>query len=235
MTETQVALTRARSPDEYRDVLASNAEEYERLARMVGDMLFLAQAEHGLLVPSREPVDLANEVRELFDFFEALAEEKSLRLSLTGSGQVSGDKLMLRRGAGQPDLERHSPYAAGRQHPAFASRRRTAARPSPSRIPASRSRRNICRESSTASTVPTRRDTTATKAPASASPSPVPSSRRTAARFPCARRTMVPASRSSWPAERIGSATRRVAIRSGEESVFCSTALLRRGFTSADF
>jgi hypothetical protein len=28
---------------------------------------------------------------------------------------------------------------------------------------------------------------------------------------------------------------RRAAIRSGEESVFCSTALLRRGFISADF
>jgi len=36
-------------------------------------------------------------VRELFDFFDALAEEKGLRLTLTGSGQVSGDKLMLRR------------------------------------------------------------------------------------------------------------------------------------------
>lgn len=97
MTETQVALTRARSPDEYREVLASNAEEYQRLARMVGDMLFLAQADHGLIVPSREPVDLAAQVNELFDFFDALAEEKGLHLSLTGAGQVSGDKLMLRR------------------------------------------------------------------------------------------------------------------------------------------
>jgi two-component system heavy metal sensor histidine kinase CusS len=97
MTETQVALTRARSPDEYREVLASNVEEYERLARMIGDMLFLAQADNGLIVPNREPVDLAAEVRELFDFFDALAEEKALQLSLTGEGQVSGDKLMLRR------------------------------------------------------------------------------------------------------------------------------------------
>lgn len=97
MTETQVALTRARTADEYREVLASNSEEYERLARMIGDMLFLAQADNGLIVPNREPVDLANEVRELFDFFDALAEEKALRLSLAGSGQVSGDKLMLRR------------------------------------------------------------------------------------------------------------------------------------------
>ena len=97
MTQTQVALTRARSADEYREVLVSNAEEYERLARMIGDMLFLAQADHGLVVPSREPVDLALQVRELFDFFDALAEEKGLQLTLTGSGQVSGDKLMLRR------------------------------------------------------------------------------------------------------------------------------------------
>ena len=97
MTQTQVALTRARSPEEYREVLASNAEEYERLARMIGDMLFLAQAENGLVMPSRDPVDLALQVRELFDFFDALAEEKRLHLSLTGSGQVAGDKLMLRR------------------------------------------------------------------------------------------------------------------------------------------
>jgi two-component system heavy metal sensor histidine kinase CusS len=32
MTQTQVALTRARSAEEYREVLASNMEEYERLA-----------------------------------------------------------------------------------------------------------------------------------------------------------------------------------------------------------
>jgi two-component system heavy metal sensor histidine kinase CusS len=111
MTETQVALTRARSAEEYREVLASNAEEYERLARMIGDMLFLAQADNGLVVPNREPVDLANEVRELFDFFDALAEEKSLQLSLTGSGQVSGDRLMLRRALANliSNAIRHSP------------------------------------------------------------------------------------------------------------------------------
>lgn len=97
MTETQVALTRPRSADEYRDVMASNAEEYERLARMISDMLFLAQAENGLIVPSSEQVDLAEQVRELFEFFDALVEEKGLRLVLEGSSTVSGDRLMLRR------------------------------------------------------------------------------------------------------------------------------------------
>ncbi|HPT51286.1 MAG TPA: heavy metal sensor histidine kinase [Accumulibacter sp.] len=97
MTQTQVALTRARRPEAYREVLASNAEEYERLARMIGDMLFLAQADNGRLVPRRAAVDLAMQVGELFDFFDALAEEKMLRLTRCGAGEVRGDKSMLRR------------------------------------------------------------------------------------------------------------------------------------------
>ncbi|MBI4742996.1 MAG: hypothetical protein HY777_15925 [Betaproteobacteria bacterium] len=68
-------------------MLASNIEEYERLARMIGNVLFLAQADNGRIVPQREAADLAQEVGKLFDFFDALAEEKALRLSLTGSGR----------------------------------------------------------------------------------------------------------------------------------------------------
>jgi two-component system heavy metal sensor histidine kinase CusS len=97
MTQTQVALSRARTADEYREVLYSNAEEFERLARMISDMLFLAKSDNALIVPGQLPVDLAKEVRELFEFYEALAEEKTVRLSLVGDGQVAGDKLMLRR------------------------------------------------------------------------------------------------------------------------------------------
>lgn len=97
LTETQVMLSKARSADAYRDVLASNAEELERLARMISDMLFLAKADNGLVVPSRERVDLAAEVRDLFDFYDALAEEKKLALSLKGEATAEGDRLMLRR------------------------------------------------------------------------------------------------------------------------------------------
>ena len=72
MTQTQVALSRTRSAEEYREVLYSNSEEYERLARMIADMLFLAKSDNGLIVPRRESVDLATEVRELFEFYDAL-------------------------------------------------------------------------------------------------------------------------------------------------------------------
>jgi two-component system heavy metal sensor histidine kinase CusS len=100
MTQTQVALSKARSADEYREVLYSNLEEYDRIARMIGDMLFLAKADNGLIVPHSEPVNLAEEVRQLFDFYEALSEEQGVRLALAGEGGIQGDRLMLRRALG---------------------------------------------------------------------------------------------------------------------------------------
>ena len=89
MTQTQVALSRTRSAEEYREVLYSNSEEYDRLARMIADMLFLAKADNGLIVPRSETVDLAVEVRELFEFYDALAEDRAVRLALAGEAVPS--------------------------------------------------------------------------------------------------------------------------------------------------
>jgi len=97
MTQTHVALSRARTADEYRDILISNAEEFDRMARMISDMLFLAKSDNGLFVPSVEPVLLEQEFQELFEFYEALSEEKFIKLRMEGTAEIVGDKLMLRR------------------------------------------------------------------------------------------------------------------------------------------
>jgi two-component system, OmpR family, heavy metal sensor histidine kinase CusS len=97
MTETQVALSRTRSADQYREALHSNLEEFDRLARMIGDMLFLAKADNGLLPRPAETVALDAEAQALVDFYEALAEEQGVRLAVSGAACVIGDRLMLRR------------------------------------------------------------------------------------------------------------------------------------------
>jgi len=97
MTQTDVALSRARSAEEYRAVLHSSLEEYERIARMIRDMLFLAMADNGMIAVNAGPIDLANEVQELFEFYKALADECGVRLAVSGGGTLEGDKLMLRR------------------------------------------------------------------------------------------------------------------------------------------
>lgn len=100
LTQTQVMLSRARTIDEYQDVLASNAEELERMAKMIADMLFLAKADNDLVVPNLEAVDLRAEAEGLASFYEAVADENGVTLSVDGSATVSGDRLMLRRAMG---------------------------------------------------------------------------------------------------------------------------------------
>ena len=100
LTQTQVMLSRTRTIDEYQDVLASNAEELERMAKMIGDMLFLAKADNDLVMPNLETVDLRAEAEGLASFYEAVAEENGVTLTVDGNATVSGDRLMLRRAIG---------------------------------------------------------------------------------------------------------------------------------------
>ncbi|ULX52234.1 two-component sensor histidine kinase [Cupriavidus taiwanensis] len=115
MTQTQVVLSQPRDAARYRDVLASNVEELQRLSRMVSDMLYLAKTEHGIMLPSAEPIEVADEVQALFDFYDALAEDKGVRLTLRGRGRITGDRLMLRRALSNllSNALRHTPAGKG--------------------------------------------------------------------------------------------------------------------------
>jgi two-component system heavy metal sensor histidine kinase CusS len=91
-------LSKERSVEEYKEVLASNAEELERMSRMVADMLFLAKTDDEPSVILGSTVDVGSEVGDLFEFYEALAAERSVGLKLSGTLMIEGDRLMLRRG-----------------------------------------------------------------------------------------------------------------------------------------
>lgn len=114
LTQTQVSLAYKREASAYRDILASNAEEFQRLARMVSDMLFLAKTEHGIELPNPETIALHQETRALFEFYDAVAEDRRIRLTLTGQAVVMGDRLMVRRAIGNllSNALRHSPDEA---------------------------------------------------------------------------------------------------------------------------
>lgn len=101
ITQTQVALGKERSAAEYRELLYSNLEEQERLNRMVSDMLWLAKSDHGLMTLQRTLVDVPQQAQQLLEFFELLADEKQVQLTLAlpsqPLAQVEGDRDMLRR------------------------------------------------------------------------------------------------------------------------------------------
>ena len=97
LTHTQVTLTRPRPIEEYREALHSNLEELQWMAQLVNDMLYLAKADHGLLMPKREALDLAAEADVLLEFFAPLAEDVRVTLNREGHGHMMGDRNMLRR------------------------------------------------------------------------------------------------------------------------------------------
>lgn len=97
ITRTEVVLGRARSLEEYREALYGNHDDVKRMARMIDDMLFLAKADNGLIVPERRRLALHGLVDGLLDYYRWLAEEGGIRLQRCGEGWVEGDEGMLRR------------------------------------------------------------------------------------------------------------------------------------------
>jgi two-component system heavy metal sensor histidine kinase CusS len=97
LTHTQVTLTRPRPIEDYREALHSNLEELQWMAQLVNDMLYLAKADHGLLTPKREALELAQEVDLLLEYFALLAEDARVTLTREGNARLEGDRSMLRR------------------------------------------------------------------------------------------------------------------------------------------
>ncbi|HDR8924879.1 TPA: heavy metal sensor histidine kinase [Burkholderia vietnamiensis] len=97
---TEVALARPRSADEYQTLLESNLEEYDRLARMIDNVLFLARAEHPSFVTRQRAFDVRDELDRIAEYFEGLADEAGSTLRVEGHGRLTADVELFRRAIG---------------------------------------------------------------------------------------------------------------------------------------
>jgi two-component system, OmpR family, heavy metal sensor histidine kinase CusS len=115
--EAQVALSRPRDAGEYRAVLESAVEEYERLSRMIENMLFLARADNAQARIAPQWIDLREALGRILSYYELLAEEGNIRLALEvrsekgGKARAWADELMLNRAVGNllSNALRHGP------------------------------------------------------------------------------------------------------------------------------
>ncbi len=78
--EEEVALARARTVDEYREVIESTLEESVRLSELIGDLLFLARAERPLTELRRERVNVDRLLSVVCDYYEASASNGGISL-----------------------------------------------------------------------------------------------------------------------------------------------------------
>ena len=95
--ETEVALSRERSPEALRETLQSNLEEMQRLSALVNDMLFLSQADRGVTARRGEPVSLAGLAAQVSEFHEATLEDAGLALRIEGDATLPVDEPLVKR------------------------------------------------------------------------------------------------------------------------------------------
>jgi len=98
--QMEVALRVESSVEEYRNVLASNLEECQRLSGIVDRLLFLARLE-GSETLSRQHCNLTRELEEVLAYYEPVAAEKGVGLRLEAGPEEWGnlDPILVRRAA----------------------------------------------------------------------------------------------------------------------------------------
>ncbi len=101
--EAEVALARARTVDEYRDVLGSCLEEAVRLSNLISDLLFLARAESPLAHLHWACGDVRELLSSVRDYYEGAAAEGGISLA-TANGQepviAEMDRTLVQRAVG---------------------------------------------------------------------------------------------------------------------------------------
>ena len=112
--QIEVALSSQRSDEQYRDVLASSLEEVVSLSDLVHRLLFLSRLENHMVPKSFTQCDLLAEMKLSVDFYEVLAIEGNISLSLTSKEErifALVDRVLFQRVLGNlvTNSIRHTP------------------------------------------------------------------------------------------------------------------------------
>jgi two-component system heavy metal sensor histidine kinase CusS len=95
--QTEVALAKPRSAEDFADVLQSNLEELDRLRAIVNDMLFLARVDEGERAERRQRVSLASEVGKALEFMDVVLDEAGLQVQVLGDAQADVNTALFGR------------------------------------------------------------------------------------------------------------------------------------------
>ena len=152
LVRNQVLLSQHRDSAAYREALESNAEELERLSRIVTDMLFLVQVDNPAIQAQFGCVALHEQAAKVIDLYEMVAEDKGVELRLSGSGFAHGDNLMIQRAISNlvSNAVRHTPQGRAHRRADRGARGHTEVRGQQRRP--GHPRRSTCRTCSSAST-----------------------------------------------------------------------------------
>lgn len=100
--EAELVLSRSHTAEQYQEVLERFLEQFDRLNRLTNGLLLLARFEARAHVDHTERLELGGLLQGLVELFDALAEEKGIKLQLWKEGETMtlGDRALLQQAFG---------------------------------------------------------------------------------------------------------------------------------------
>src|SRR5438132_102878 len=95
--EAQVALTRDRTPADYREIIESTIGECERLSGIVDNLLFVARVDAAREPIARKRFDARAAVEKIAAFYQMIADDHHVAISCSGEGQIYADPALFER------------------------------------------------------------------------------------------------------------------------------------------
>jgi two-component system heavy metal sensor histidine kinase CusS len=109
--EAEVALTRSRTVEEYREVLESTIAECQHLGHIVDNLLFLARTEAAEGHLQRTQFNGREVAEKIAAFHELIAEEQGLTITVKGEAVFHADEMLFSRAVNNlvENATRHTP------------------------------------------------------------------------------------------------------------------------------
>ncbi|MGY3804155.1 heavy metal sensor histidine kinase [Pigmentibacter ruber] len=97
--EIEVTLQKKRTNQDYIDILHSNLEECHRLTRIIDNLTFLSRSEKQNIRIQAEEINVFEELNNMKDLYEGIAEEKFITISLESEKNIKAqvDKVLFQR------------------------------------------------------------------------------------------------------------------------------------------
>jgi two-component system heavy metal sensor histidine kinase CusS len=94
---TEIALSKEKYSDEYKQILEKYMNEYHHLSKLIENLLFLARSDHGQLTLKKETINAQEEILNICDYYRAIADENKIELSCVGNAKLSADPTHFKR------------------------------------------------------------------------------------------------------------------------------------------
>lgn len=97
MGQTEIALSCPATIKEYQQTLEANLEDLQRLSQIIENLLYLARTENPQREIKKNILQVPEEISVVCDFYQAMADDKKIKVTCEGKGIVLANQVMFRR------------------------------------------------------------------------------------------------------------------------------------------